>query len=58
MRRFVAILLALVLIFSMIGLSGCSGRECEVCGFSENLRTIREDGESYTVCRDCYMRHW
>jgi uncharacterized lipoprotein YmbA len=55
MKRFVAIVLALVLVFAMaFTLTGCgSTGECESCYQTTTVKNVTIAGERMKVCSDC-----
>jgi len=53
MKRVVAIVLAVVLVFSMITLAACAQQECEICGKTSGVRAVSFEGERGYLCNDC-----
>jgi len=55
MKRFLAVVMALVLVFSMaFGLTACSsGDECEICGATGKLNSVDYFGSQADLCKAC-----
>ena len=54
MKRVAAIVLVILIVFSMLTLVACADRECDRCGYTHNVREHRRNGERFLLCRDCY----
>ena len=54
-KRFLILVLTVLLVFSMIGsLTACGNNgECEGCGEEAKLKTVTFMGEKMELCKDC-----
>jgi len=52
MKRVVAIILAVVLAFSMVTLVACAG-SCEACGETSGVRKVSVEGDREALCNEC-----
>ncbi len=51
MKRFVVLMLALVMILS---LAACGGKtKCDICGETKSCKSIEVLGEKINICDDC-----
>lgn len=54
MKRFVVLLLALVMVFSLVGCGGGKTATCELCGKETKCKSLTFQGETGWFCNDCY----